>query len=285
MAKPLSDVAPAAAGIDGVVRYVCLVGGMIGTMLLMSLAVGPLQSLRGVGGPTIAEATDPLVAVVWVSGTLVGSLLIASLVGRAINSAVGLFVLGSGIAVLSMQCGTVSDLIFAGGGFVPLVIETMVWAVVVLVLAAGMFRLSGPLPDISEGTARDAFDLRKIFTPLTARSALAGAVVIPIVWLLLFNELKGQAIAATTLGAIAAGMIGRSLSPHSQPILLFAAPVVFGALGYAIALTMVSGPIDEMFVVNALPRLARPMPLDYAAGALMGVAIGLGWSRGFIGEE
>jgi hypothetical protein len=148
-----------------------------------------------------------------------------------------------------------------------------------------MFRIAGPLPNIAHGTAKDAFSPREVFTPLTLRSAFAGAAVIPVVWLLLFNDLKGQAIAATTIGAVVAGMAGRLLSPQTQPILLFAAPVVFGALGYAIALTMFSGPIEELFVADMLPRIARPMPLDYAAGALMGVAIGLGWSRGFVHEE
>ncbi|MEE2896030.1 MAG: hypothetical protein VX726_09865, partial [Planctomycetota bacterium] len=102
------------------------------------------------------------------------------------------------------------------------------------------------------------------------------------VWLLLINDLKGQAIGAVVVGGILAGMGARLLSPLAQPILIFATPVLAGALGYAIAAAMQSGSPDEMFVLNTLPRFGRPMPLDYVGGSLVGVAIGLGWSRGMV---
>lgn len=285
MATPPLDLTPPAQGIEGTGRYIALFGGMLAVMLIMSLAVGPLQSLRGVAGPTIALATHPVLAGLIVLGTFAVSFFIALLVGKAINAVVGLFVLGSGLAVLSMQCGTISDLIFGGGGFVPLVLEGVVWAVVVLVAAAMMFRFAGPLADIPVRSPSEAMSLHAIFSSKALKSALAGVIVIPVIWLLLFNDLKGQAIAATTVGALLAGMVGRLLSPRTQPVLLFAAPVVFGALGYAIAMTMLAGSAQEMFVANTLPRLARPMPMDFAAGALMGVAIGLGWSRSFVESD
>ena len=72
------------------------------------------------------------------------------------------------------------------------------------------------------------------------------------------------------------------LSPTAQPILIFAAPVLAGAVGYAIAASMQTASLDEMFVLNTLPRFGRPMPLDYAGGSLAGVAIGLGWARGMV---
>ena len=163
-----------------------------------------------------------------------------------------------------------------------LAVETAVWAGVVLILAAVVFRFSGPLPDVPVENLNDALKPSAIFSPAALKSACAGLLILPVVWLLVINDLKGQAVAATTVGSILVGMGGRLLSPRTQPILLFAAAVLAGALGHAIAVAMMSGTPEEMFVANTLPRIGRPMPLDYVAGALMGVAIGLGWSRSFV---
>jgi hypothetical protein len=269
-------------GVEGTTRYATLFGGMIAAGLVMSLAVGPMQGLRGVAGPTIALAATPVLAALVLLGTLVVSLGIAVLVGKAINAVVGLFVLGSGLAMLTMQCGTIADVVFLGAGQVGLAVETAIWAVVVLLCAAVVFRLAGPLPDVPVQNIDEAFNPAEVFSIQALKSALAGLLILPVVWLLLINDLKGQAIAAVTIGGIVAGMGGRLLSPRVQPILIFAAPIFVGALGHAISVTMMTGTPEEMFVANALPRIGRPMPLDYAAGALMGVAIGLGWSRSFV---
>ena len=269
-------------GVEGAARYLSLVGGMIAAGLIMSLAVGPMLGDRGVPGPTVALAARPAVAIPILLGTLVATLFIATLVGKAINAVVGLFVLGVGMAVLTMQCGTIADVVFMGSGQVGLAVETAVWAGVVLILAAVVFFFSGPLPDVPVENLNDALKPSAIFSPAALKSVCAGLLVLPVVWLLMINDLKGQAVAATTVGSILVGMGGRLLSPRTQPILLFAAPVLAGALGHAIAVAMMNGTPEEMFVANTLPRIGRPMPLDYVAGALMGVAIGLGWSRSFV---
>lgn len=248
----------------------------------MSLAVGPMQSVRGVPGPTLALAANPVVAGLILLGTLLATVFIAIIVGKMINAVVGLFVLGVGFMVLTMMCGTIADVVFMGSGQLALAVETAIWGVIVILLAATVFRFSGPLPDIPIEHSNDAIRPSAVFSSGALKSALAGLVVLPVVWILVINDLKGQAIAATTIGCILAGMGGRLLSPQIQPVLLFAAPVFAGALGHAIALTMMDAPAQEMFVANTLPRIGRPMPLDYVAGALMGVAIGLGWSRNFV---
>ena len=47
----------------------------------------------------------------------------------------------------------------------------------------------------------------------------------------------------------------------------------------------VSGPLADAVVNGTLPVLSLPMPIDYAAGSLMGVSMGLGWARGFLHHE
>jgi hypothetical protein len=109
--------------------------------------------------------------------------------------------------------------------------------------------------------------------------------MLPIVWLIAQSPMKGQMIGATFFGGMAAGLIGRLISPHVQPILLFASPVAFGALGHVLAMLLLNMPLDDAWVAGELPRLSRPMPLDYVAGSLMGVSVGVGWARSFLHHE
>ena len=255
---------------------------MIAVSIIMSLAVGPMQSPRGVAGPTVGLAAQPVVAGLILLGTLSVSLGIAVLVGKAINAAVGMFVLGWGVLVLSMQCGTIADVVFDGSGILPLVFEGVAWGIVVLVCSAIMFRLCGALPDIPVDDPSDATRPSVVFSGDALKSALAGLLLLVVVWLLLSNDLKGQAIAAAVIGGVLTGLGGRLLSPRVQPVLLFAVPVFVGVLGYAIAMSMMQRPADEMFVTSTLPTWAKVMPLDLAGGALAGVSMGIGWARGML---
>ena len=104
------------------------------------------------------------------------------------------------------------------------------------------------------------------------------------VWLLSTNDLKGQAIFAATVGGLFAGLLGRIAAPRIQPVLLFASPVIIGGLGQLQA-SMAGGDGIAAFVTGTSPHLGMPMPMDFAAGSLMGVAMGLGWSRSFVEEH
>jgi hypothetical protein len=44
-------------------------------------------------------------------------------------------------------------------------------------------------------------------------------------------------------------------------------------------------PLDEAYISGSLTALARPMPLDYLAGSLLGVSFGLGWAKSFLHHE
>ncbi|MCP3903772.1 MAG: hypothetical protein GY715_09070, partial [Planctomycetes bacterium] len=66
---------------------------------------------------------------------------------------------------------------------------------------------------------------------------------------------------------------------------LFAAPVLFGAIGHLVGSFLISGSFADVFVSGRIPKVNVIMPADYAAGSLMGVAVGLGWARSFLHHE
>jgi hypothetical protein len=247
--------------------------------LLMSLAAGPMVSANGVPGPTVAHSETPVAAALVLLGVLVPTLVIAIVVGRTFSSAVGLFVLGSGIAVLSMRCGTIETLAFSEGSLRATAAEGAIFAVVAAAMAAVVFAGSGPLPDqprLRGGWGRELRDPGGLLALASGLLALAAA------WAIVQTPLKGQAIGGCFAGGVAVGFVGRLLAPRTQPILLFAAPVAAGAVGQWIASLGGDGASVASALVNGtLSRLAYPMPLDWLGGGFCGVAVGIGWSRGF----
>ena len=170
--------------IDATKRYIALFGGMGACMVVMALAVGGLQSLQGVPGPTVGLAASPMSAAIGILLSLVVALAIALAVGRVVNAAVGAFVLGTGIAVLSMQCGTHANAVFVDAGPVAMAIETLVWGVLVLLMAMVLMRFTGPLPDQPWNDPKAAFDPRAVFSAEAVRSSTTGFVMLAGVWLL-----------------------------------------------------------------------------------------------------
>jgi hypothetical protein len=246
---------------------------------VLSLAAGPMRSASGLAGPTIAQSESPLWAAASLLLLLVPATLLAIVVGRTFTAAVGLFVLGSGISVLSMRCGTIEDLAFAEGSLVATAIEAAVLAGAAAALAAIVFAGSGPLPD--QPRRRSSW-WAELGDPAGGLAIASGLLALSAVWLVVQTPLKGQAIGGCFLGGVAVGFVGRLLLPRTQPILLFAAPVAAGAAGSLLAAWAGSeGTIATAFVNGTLSRLAYPMPLDWLGGGFCGVAVGIGWSRGF----
>ena len=89
----------------------------------------------------------------------------------------------------------------------------------------------------------------------------------------------------TVVGSVVAGLVGRMMLPHAQPLLLCVSPCFFGMLAQIAGVVMLRQPLDQAYVQGTIPHFLFPLPMDYAAGSLMGVAIGLGWAKSFLHEE
>jgi hypothetical protein len=164
-----------------------------------------------------------------------------------------------------------------------LAVETFGWAVLVLAATMIVFRLGRPMGDVR--TDEHGRHPHPILSLDALKAAGAGLLMLPVVWLVAQSPMKGQVIGAALLGGAAVGAAGRAISPHVQPILLFASPIVFGAVGQVIAAALLKSPLEEAFVADTIPALLLPMPADYAAGSIMGVAIGLGLVKSHVHHE
>lgn len=275
--------APAAPAVPNfadrpVVRYLVLTVGAIASIVLAVPVIPFLGSDRGVPGPTVLDAVQPGVAAgalvaAWVAWTAV-----ACVVGRLLNAAVGLFVLGCGVATVAGRGGTIIDAAFDGDVLLPIACETLAWGAMVAVASACVFRVSGPLLDMPARTKGASFASEALNAD-ALRGLLSGLLCVVALWFFTRTGLKGQALGAAVAGSVATAFAARRMLGGAQPILLAAAPVLACGLAQLWTALNFKAPLDQAFVAHALPGWSMAMPADIAAGALLGLPIGLGWSK------
>ena len=259
------------------IRRTALIGVSLGLCaLVMALGVGALVGRDGMAAPGVLASGQPVVA--FLTALVVGAIALAISmgVGRLTNAVVGLFVFGGALSVLSMRSGSLVDAVVNDITPLRLGIETLLWSAALLLAAMGMFRVAGPLKDI-EFDPDDPYR-GSPFSPMGLLAAAAGLVTLLPVWLIARSELKGQALAAATIGALAAAILGRLLAKKTQPVLLFVIPCVAGGIGHVL-IHFMYGTVELSDVPAGLTPLATVMPIDYAAGTLIGAAIGIGWTK------
>ncbi len=255
----------------------CIVTCTLLGLLASRFAMGP----RGVVAPALIDALHPVTAGVAVQACLLAAAALACSLARPINAAVTLFCIGCGVAAFAMRSGAVSEAVFQGASFRWLGVETLGWGVFVAVVSLAAFRLGGPLPDVPPVDPEQSF-LQGVLRPRAVAASAAGVVIVPVLLFVLVGPSKGQAIGACTVAGVATAVIARLYASREQPVLLFVTPVL--ALGVAQLVLAGSAvrTLDASFASGALSPLLAAMPADAAAGALCGVAIGLGWSKGMV---
>jgi hypothetical protein len=112
-------------------------------------------------------------------------------------------------------------------------------------------------------------------------AAAAGALV---VWVIAQETLKGQTFAAAAIAGLAAAAAGRVGSQRVSGAVFIGALAILCAAGPAIAMLIHGSPEGAVRAAQAgkLFALARPLPLDWMAGAFVGTPMGLAWAGSMI---
>lgn len=229
---------------------------------------------RGVGAgvPSVAGSMQPVIVMLIVVAL---STVLGTVVARASNAAVGLFIVGWGIACLGMQTTGVMDMVFDGAPFPRAFWYAVGMAVVAQAAAFTVFRFAGPLPDMP---LRDESGKSDACAPATvARMAVASVVAVPVVWLTVRSDLRGQAIGGAAIAGVAVAFAMRFVGQGRQPVLVYGLPILFVA--FAQIACGVPANAEAAFAAGTLSPFARVMPLDLVGGLFMGVSVGLGLSR------
>lgn len=283
--------------------------------LLCLLVLGPAAgamtgALRAVDG---GHAATPLVCAHPAAGLGAGlaAMLIALVVGlaaaRLSGIGPGMSSAGLVLAWASWQTGTVDQLIrtaHSGEPLVQLAVEGLIFGIGGMAIAYMVWVVAKPEPEPgAKGTAaRPVLPADIAAGRLAARAAataliatfkgkggavaLAVAVVIggAAAWFIGVSPLKGQAIAAAVAAAAfgaAAGRLVEFTAPMPALFLAVAALAVLGPISGVVTAGSGIGAVQQSYAGTLFP-LANICPLDWIAGGLLGIPLGVAWAGSMV---
>lgn len=230
-----------------------------------------MSALRGTFGPTILQTISPVSSIVALVITVGVAALVGGVIARITTIPTGMFVLGFALFSMALKLHGAEEFIMAEGNYNLLALEALFLSVVILLGTLVVFAIGG-----ERTTPKSVFDSSTDIGDI-GRSILISFVMLPVIWFIAISPEKGQVIGAAGLGGILIGVLAKQFLQSSQPLLLFALPIAFGGIGYIVGITIgESSPIA--FAQSEISPLLYPMPVEYAAGLLLGLSIGLGWS-------
>lgn len=249
---------------------------------------GMLRDPCGGEHASLLVSTTPALGVAAGIGAVVVAGLMGVVASKLINSHYGFFSAGLTLAWAAWGTGTIDELVRCVPGrgvFVKLAIEGLIVLLPACVFAWLIVRVSRPAP----AGSRAHPEPKAIKEPAAAIGALAAIVAGGVIaWLVAQTSLKGQTVAAAALAGLVAASVARLAAPGVNAAVFVGALALLGVVSPASALVLHGGDgAGGAAVVNAtqagtLFSLARVMPLDWIAGAFIGLPIGLTWAGGMI---
>lgn len=248
---------------------VVLATGIVG--FLGAWQADTLISTRGALGPTILQTISPLSSVIAILITVGIASVIGGFIARLTTIPTGMFILGFALFGMAMKLHGAEEFIMSQGNYNLLVLEATFLSVIILLGTLIVYGLGG------ESKQSDCSPFEKIVFAEIGKTFLISLVVLPVIWIIATSPSKGQVIGASALGGILIGVLARQFLHTAQHILLFALPIAIGGVGYFIGVTVGETDIAS-FTQQKFSPLLYPMPIEYAGGLLVGLAIGLGWT-------
>lgn len=240
------------------------------------------------GGPRVSPLTSAnvVLGIVLLIVSLVAAAVIGAIASRASDERTGLAAAGFALLGPAWQSGTVVDMLRrsdAPGAYWSLAFEGVlvligVGAIALVCRIASRGRAAPAARAPGASGASGASGAPAALLAMTVCFAV-GAVVS---WIVARETLKGQTIGAAAIGALAGAAAARVAAPSAP---LFALP-------FGVAMLAVLGPaagavlhgseaLRDAYELTLIP-LARPMPLDWAVGALLGTPIGAAWGASMV---
>jgi len=227
-----------------------------------------LVSARGEIGPTILQAQSPLSAILSVIVTIGVASVVGGLVARITTAASGMLVLGFSLFAMAMKLEGIEGFIYGGGNLYLLMIEVVFLSILLLLGTYIVFVIGRPFVVVKKEREGSQADIWK--------ALLISAAILPMVYLVAKSPMRGQAIGAAAVGGIVIGFLARQFTPSMQPHVYYVFPIALAALGYLFG-TLFFPVSDVAFAQQQVSPLLFPMPIEYAAGLLLGVSLGLSW--------
>lgn len=257
-------------------------------LLTAVFLVGPgLAGLNGLlragdGGPDVTAMTGLAVGVG--VGVLAFQFLVATLIGALTSNIVGhragLVATGFALLAPAHANGTLLGLVRWSDGpatFRELAIEGAIVAVLGALSAALVIRA---------GRRHQQEECDRLLSPSSGVGLLVGlAGAGALAWIVARETLAGQTIGAAGVAGLAGATLGRIASPRASTLVFVVAIGLLAVVGPLIAISIHgSDVVRDVYELHIIP-LARPLPLHWMAGGLIGVPLGTAWAAQMIEKK
>lgn len=266
-----------------------LVVGSIGGWM-----TGSLRATDGATDTTALASASPVMGLAAAIGALLLAVAAGVFTSHLIGSAFGMWACGLALMMAAWRFGTVDQILLrerASSPLISMAIEGLILGLIgfvgcAAIVAAGR-REDARLAELHPGAPpipasfRDALvgALKSKELPLVIIAGAIGALLAA--WLIGQSPAKGQAIAGAFGAGIAAGAVGRfagafieDSAPASAYMLAMA---LASTLGPVVALVAGGSGVVDASLRGSLIGTANLIPMDWLAGAFMGLPIGLRW--------
>lgn len=278
--------------VQAILRWVFPLAAMFVLGPLAWMMTGTLRARDGSADASLLVCVSPMMGV----GIGVGVMLIALVVGmlgaRLIGATRGLLCAGLVLVWAAAGTGRVDEILgqTGGGGTLwmlsaeGLMLTVIGAGIAWLILRTPLKPLGGLAATSNEQHEADVggMTMWDSSVPMALGAAILGAAVVG--WIVAFDAQKGQTIGAAVLAGVGAAVVARLVSQTASPAVFIAGVALLGVAGPAAA-TLVHGSglgPTRAAINGSLLALARPLPLDWVAGAMLGVPMGLSWAGSLI---
>ncbi|MFZ4573388.1 MAG: hypothetical protein ACOYN0_03255 [Phycisphaerales bacterium] len=254
---------------------------------LASLA-GNLRDAGGGHAATLLLTSNVGAGLLAGVAALGGALVIGVVGARLVAVGTGCTLAGIVLAWCGWRLGSLEDLARLPDKQVPLMllaVENGLVAAVGAAIAFACVKFGRGLWSADNGTAMSSLPDPTEPPTRAALGTAFGAGVVGCALLTFFvanNGLKGQTLAAATIGGLAAAIMGQLVLAGKRslitPVIPAASVVIVAVLGPIAAAILHGSKLDAAIYAGDVLPLARPISLEWAAGALMGVPLGLSWT-------
>jgi len=285
---------------DAAVRWTLFLVGLLALGPLAGWLTGRLRGSDGFSGVEPILATNgAAIGVASATGGMLLSLGFGALVARLTSTRWGYFCAGGILAWLAAGTGRIDEILRVNpdrSQFTLIAIEGVIFGAIAVggALLIGLIGRQGQRLDsvpLGHREARHDPEGDELHMTLTRAgiSVLACIVCAVLVsYVAAVSTLKGQTIASALIASVLVGVVTGLLHKQAQGWVLVLGMSVVATLAPAAALLLEPSNASALLLhANSMELLApaRIMPLDWLAGAMLGLPIGAKWGVGLATAE
>lgn len=276
--------------IHATIRWAAYLTALLILGPIAGMAIGSLRASDGGLDATPLLCTAPATGIIIGVAIILGAGLVGAITARFVGWTPGMSTAGIIIAWAAWRGGDVQVMLRqtqSGATLKTLAMEGAILGIAAILAAALILAAANDLKEKSQPFARRLVGQFKsgLGSPGVALAIpvaiIAGAVA---VWLVAQGSLKGQVFAAGIASGILGAAAGRIVDLEAKAITFIAAAALLCVLGPIAGLLKHGGGggMVQAAYAGELFALANLTPMDWLAGAFVGVPIGMSWAASMI---